>query len=153
MQTTDKAHGRVEKRELWASSELNGYVDFPHVGQVFVLRRTVQRRRAALPTVETSVGVTSLTADQASPARLLALSRGHWAIENGLHWVRDVTFDEDRSQVRTGDAPQILATLRNLVIGALRLAGATNIAAALRQLSLAPTATLRLLGLRRAQAP
>lgn len=115
---------------------------------MFVLRRTTLRRLASIPTVETSVGITSLTHDQASPERLLALSRGHWSIENGLHWVRDVTFDEDRSQVRTGHAPQMLASLRNVAIGLLRLAGATNIAAALRHLSRAPDKLLRLLGSR-----
>lgn len=149
-QTTDKAHGRLETRELWASSELNGYVDFPHVGQVLVVRRTVLRGRAVVPTVETSVGITSLTAARASAKRLLDLSRDHWAIENALHWVRDVTFDEDRSQVRTGHAPQILAAIRNTVVGVLRLAGATNIAAAIRHLTLSTTKMLRLLGLREA---
>lgn len=153
MQTTGKEHGRLETRELWASSELNDYVDFPHVGQVFLLRRTVKRGRGAGPTVETCVGITSLTPDAASPERLLALSRGHWSIENGLHWVRDVTFDEDRSQVRAGHAPQNLATLRNVVIGILRIAGATNIASALRTLSMAPAKALRLLGLRGALPP
>ena len=72
-------------------------------------------------------GITSLTSDRADAARLLALVRGHWAIENGLHWVREVTFDEDRSQVRTGAAPQVLAALRNTAIGLFRLAGATAI--------------------------
>jgi hypothetical protein len=92
-------------------------------------------------------GVTSLAPGQADPARLLALNRAHWAIENRLHWVRDVTFDEDRSQVRKGAGPHIMASLRNLVISLLRLAGAQNIARALRRCAWhAPTA-LRLIGL------
>ena len=74
--------------------------------------------------------VTSLVG--VSAERLYALARGHWGIENRLHWVRDVTFDEDRSQVRTGNAPQVMATLRNTVISLLRLTGATSIAKALR---------------------
>ncbi len=78
-------------------------------------------------------GVTSLSPAQASPARLLALVCAHWTIENRLHWVRDVTFDEDRSQVRRGAGPQVMATLRNLAISLLRLAGAPLIAPALRQ--------------------
>ena len=69
---------------------------------------------------------TSLPPADASPQRLLALWRGHWGIENRVHWVRDVTFDEDRSQVRTGSAPQIMAALRNLTISVMRLAGETN---------------------------
>jgi hypothetical protein len=76
--------------------------------------------------------ITSLSFAQARPARLADLLRGHWAIENGLHWVRDVTFAEDASQVRTGTAPQVMAALRNLVIGVLSRAGAVNLAAALR---------------------
>jgi predicted transposase YbfD/YdcC len=81
------------------------------------------------------------------PARLLALVRGQWEIENRLHWVRDVTFDEDRSQVRTGHAPRVMATLRNLAISVLRRAGATNIAAGLRWAGRNPTRALGLLGL------
>lgn len=80
-------------------------------------------------------GVTSLSPEKADAERLLALSRGHWEIENRLHWVRDVTFDEDRSQIRTKAGPRVFATLRNFAIGALRLSGYNNIAAGLRNLS------------------
>ena len=72
--------------------------------------------------------------------------RGHWGIENRVHWVRDVTFDEDRSQVRTGSAPQIMAALRNLTISVIRLAGETNIAAALRRHAVHPSRPLALIG-------
>ena len=76
--------------------------------------------------------ITSLTATQARPAELAAIIRGHWLIEDRLHWVRDVTYDEDRSQVRTGNGPRVMASLRNLAITVLRLTGETSIAAALR---------------------
>lgn len=92
-------------------------------------------------------GVTSLAPAQADPARLVALHRGHWAIENRLHWVRDVTFDEDRSQVRKGVGARVMATLRNLAISLCRLAGAANIAAALRACAYDPARPLRLIGL------
>jgi predicted transposase YbfD/YdcC len=82
--------------------------------------------------LETAYGVTSLNPAQANPARLLALSRGHWSIENRLHWVRDVTFDEDRSRVRRGRGAQVMATLRNLAVSLLRMAGARYIPSALR---------------------
>jgi hypothetical protein len=85
--------------------------------------------------------VTSLTFAQASPTRLSDLLRGHWAIENGLHYVRDVTFAEDASQLRTGNGPQVMACLRNLVIGALSHAGPVNLAA-LRQHARDPTRPL-----------
>ncbi len=96
---------------------------------------------------EVLYGITSLTPAAASPARLLALHRGHWAIENKVHYVRDRTFDEDRSQVRRRGAPQAMASLRNLAISVLRLAGADNIAAALRFCARKVRLTLRLLGL------
>jgi hypothetical protein len=103
------------------------------VGQVFCLRRTTTVLATGVTRIETVYGVTSLLPAQASPARLLALVRAHWTIENRLHWVRDVTFDEDRSQIRQGAGPQVMATLRNLAISLLRLAGAPLIAPALRQ--------------------
>jgi hypothetical protein len=96
--------------------------------------------------VELAYGVTSLTAAQAGPARLLRLVRGQWEIENRLHWVRDVTFDEDRSQVRAGHGPRVMASLRNLVIGLLRLAGHRSIARGVRWAGHAPIRALGLLG-------
>jgi len=124
-------HGdRLEVRELALSSDLNEWADWPGLAQVGRLR--CLRRRKAESTVETSYLITSLSPEQATPAQLLSLARGHWVIENKLHWVRDVTFDEDRCQIRTGAAPQVMAALRNLVIGLFRLSGVRNIAAALR---------------------
>jgi len=79
---------------------------------------------------------------------LLSLSRGHWSIENRLHWVRDVTFDEDRSQVRKGMGAQVMASLRNLAISLLRMAGARYIAPALRHCARFGSQALRLIGLR-----
>jgi hypothetical protein len=91
--------------------------------------------------------ITSLPFAQASPARLADLLRGHWAIENGLHYVRDVTFAEDGSRVRTGTGPQVMACLRNLVVGALCRAGPVNLAAALRHHSRDPHRPLATLGI------
>jgi hypothetical protein len=91
--------------------------------------------------------VTSLTPERADAARLLAVVRGHWSIENRSHWVRDVTFDEDRSQVRCGNIPQVMAALRNTVIGLMRWAGYTNMAAACRRFAAQPTAALHLIGI------
>ena len=91
--------------------------------------------------------VTSLAHAQASPARLADLLRGHWPIENGLHWVRDVTFTEDASQVRSGTAPQVMACLRNLAIGGAVPGGPVNLAAALRFHSRDPHRPLATLGI------
>jgi hypothetical protein len=91
--------------------------------------------------------ITSLGFAQARPARLADLLRGHWAIENGLHWIRDVTFAEDGSQVRTGTGPNVMASLRNLAIGVLCRAGPVNLAAALRHHSRDPRRPLATLGI------
>ena len=138
-------HGdRQERRRLRASSALNGYLEWPCLGQVCCMERT--RIRKGTRTVELAYAITSLTPEEAGPARLLRLWRGHWRIENRLHWVRDVTFDEDRSQVRTGAVPQVMAAFRNAVTGLLRRTGTRNIAAALRHYAWKPLAALNLLG-------
>jgi predicted transposase YbfD/YdcC len=120
--TRDRGHGRVELRTLKAVSV--GRFGFPHAAQVLEVTR--QRRgladhprRCKMVTV---YAITSLTNRQASPARLADLLRGHWAIE-ALHHLRDTTFAEDASQVRTGAAPHVMACLRNLAIGVLNQAG------------------------------
>ena len=97
---------------------------------------------------EVHFGVTNLRKNEADRKRLLELVRGHWSIENKLHWVRDVTFDEDRSQVRTGNALQMMAALRNIAISVLRLAGAKNIARATRHCAAHPHIAAGLLGVR-----
>ena len=132
----DKGHGRVEVRSLWTSTELCGYLDFPYAGQVFTVRREVTEIVAQKSCCETVQGLSSQPVERAAPACLLVLSRGHWTIENRLHGVRDVTFDEDRSRVRTGAGAQVMASLRNLAISLLRLAGARYVAPALRLIRL-----------------
>jgi predicted transposase YbfD/YdcC len=120
---------------------------FPHAAQVIQVtrkRRGLHTRRWRTVVV---YAVTSLTFAQASPARLADYLRGHWAIENGLHWVRDVTFAEDSSQVRTGAGPHVMATLRNLAIGVLSRAGPVNLAAALRHHARDPARPLTTLGI------
>ena len=136
---------RWEKRRLWASTALNEYLDWPGPGQVCCVERT--RRHKGRETVERAYAITSLPPERADAARLLGIWRGHWGIENRLHWVRDVVFGEDQSQVRTESAPQLLAALRNLVTGMLRLNGVKNIAATLRHYGWKPWETLTLIGL------
>jgi len=138
----------VEVRSIWTSTDLCGYLDFPYAAQVFTIRREVTQMVSQKSRSETVQGLSSLPAARATPAGLLELSRGHWTIENRLHWVRDVTFDEDRSRVRTGAGAQVMASLRNLAISLLRLAGARYIAPALRRCARSDPQTLRLIGLR-----
>lgn len=150
--SVDKGHGRLETREIWTSTELNGYIDFPHVGQVFCIRRTttdlagnvVKGRKSITDVV---YGLTSLTPLKGSPETVLAHNRSHWHVENRLHYVRDMTYDEDRSQVRKRNGPHAMATIRNVAISLLRLAGVQNIAVATRHLGRQAQRPLRLLGL------
>ncbi|MFB9452012.1 ISAs1 family transposase, partial [Dactylosporangium vinaceum] len=130
--TTDRGHGRREIRTLKILSVSTG-IDFPDAAQALQIRR--RRRPLDEPkrfTTETVYAITDLQAHQAKPWQLADWIRGHWTIENKVHWVRDVTYDEDRSQIRTGTGPQVMATLRNAAISVLRLDGTTNIAAANR---------------------
>jgi predicted transposase YbfD/YdcC len=145
--TRDRGHGRIELRTLKAVSVR--HFGFPHAAQVVQVTRKTRDLHASARRWRTVVvyAVTSLTFAQASPARLADLLRGHWAIENGLHYVRDVTFAEDASQVRAGTIPRAMASLRNLAIGILRRQGHRNIAAALRRNARDATRVLPLLGI------
>lgn len=138
-------HGdRVEVRRLWASAELVGYSNWPHLAQVCRTERIVHHQGRTRR--ELAYAVTSLSPQQADPARLLELWRGHWGVENRVFWVRDVTMDEDRCQIRTGSAPQIMAGLRNLVISLFRIGKEPNVAAALRRCATKPAYSLSLVG-------
>jgi len=145
--TLDLGHGRIEQRGLRTSDVLAGYSDWPGLAQVFQVERQVIIKKTGEVRTEVAAGVTSLAPERADAARLLALVRGQWHIENQSHWVRDVTFDEDRSQVRCGNIPQVMAALRNTIIGLMRWAGYTNMAAACRRFAAQPTAALHLIGI------
>jgi predicted transposase YbfD/YdcC len=145
--SVDIGHGHIEQRNLTTSAALVGYSDWPGLAQVFELGRHVIIQKTGEERVEVVYGVTSLSPARATPGRLLALVRGQWQIENQSPWVRDVTFDEDRSQVRCGNIPQVMAALRNTAIGLLRYAGYANIAAACRRLAAQPVQALALIGI------
>ena len=130
-QEINKEHGRLERRTIWVSNELKGYVDFPHTEQFFTLERHAECSNGERRN-ETVYGISSLTSGKASAQRLLELNRGHWEIENRVHYVRDMSFDEDRSRVRTGNGAQVMATLRNLVIAIIRILGFSYIPDATR---------------------
>ncbi len=140
----------MEVRRIWTSSELNGYLDFPYVAQVFVIRRETLNLVTGEFRAEMVYGLTSLSRGKAGPARLLALNRTHWGIENGLHWIRDWAFDEDRCRIRRGQGAHVMASLRNLAISLLRLGGASQIAPALRACARNRLRPLRLIGLQMA---
>ncbi len=162
-QVTGTGHGRKEKRTIQVM-DAPGHIAamFPHAAQVFLIERYVTRkvrkrkknsRKYKTVTIRSAVAalcITSLSAREAAPEHLAAYVRGHWCIENKIHWVRDVTFREDASRVRTASRPRVMATLRNLAIGLIRLAGHLKIAATIRKIKHDPHLLLAILGLRNA---
>jgi predicted transposase YbfD/YdcC len=146
-ETVDYGHGRLEERRLTTSLALVGYSDWPGLAQVFQIERRVTVKKSGTRRAEVVYGVTSLSPERARPEGLLRLVRQHWQIENKVHWVRDVTFDEDRSQVRCGSIPQVMAAFRNTAIGLMHWAGETSIASACRRFAAQPWSALALIGI------
>jgi predicted transposase YbfD/YdcC len=141
----DKGHGRITTRTIQvlpAPPDL----PFPHVNQVFLIERYVNDRRGQSISAVAALGVASPTPDQANPEDLAGYVREQWSIES-LHWIRDTLYQEDKSQTRTRSGPRIMATLRNLAISALRLAGRTDITQATRWASRYMARPFTILGL------
>lgn len=128
---TDRGNGKIVRRAIWVAPA-NG-IEFPGVAQVFRIRRDTFDHAGNRLSKEIVHGVTSLTTDQASPAFLAQLIRRHWGIENKSHWVRDTVYREDHQHAYAGTGAQVMATLRNLVLGLLRLAGITQITRTLQR--------------------
>lgn len=145
-ESLDKGHGRLEIRRLWATDALNDYLEFPYCGRVAKIERETKILKTQKVTRETAYVIFSRGLKQAKPDRLLELVRGHWSIENRLHWVRDYNYDEDRSQARTGSLPWMMASLRNLAISLLRCADHDQLAPAMRQMARKPHLAVRLIG-------
>lgn len=142
----EKGHGRTTVWQV-TTQPAQDWIGFPHAKQTIRLTRDRHDHKTGAKTREHVFAITSLTADQATPEQLAGYIRGHWGIENRLHWVRDVTYREDASQVRTGHGAHVMASVRNLAISIHRLAGATNIAEALRTAMRDPQIARRLTGL------
>ncbi|MGH3555165.1 MAG: ISAs1 family transposase, partial [Mycobacterium sp.] len=157
--TEEKGHGRRERRTIQAmDAPAHIRRRFPHARQVALIERYVTRtirvrrgKRWVRKQVKSAIAVfiiTSLDAREAAPVHLAGYVRSHWTIENKVHYVRDVTFREDASRVRTGPRPRIMATLRNLAIGLIRQAGYTKIAATIRRIKYDTALLLTILGLK-----
>ena len=144
-ETWDRRRGRCEHRQIRVSTEMNSYLapTWPQIQQVAELIRTVTRKGET--TQETVYLITDLPASLSTPSRLLSLNRGHWGIENRLHYVRDVCFGEDRSRISTGNAPQVLAALRNVVITLIHRTGSSQITASRRHFNAHPDLAFDLL--------
>ena len=147
-QAEGRGHAREEIRRIWVRDIPTGLLSdgFSLAVQAIRIERLVIR--LGKKSTEIVYAITSRPRATASAKKLAAFIRGHWSIENRVHYVRDVTFDEDRSRVRTADAPRVLASMRNLAIGVLRLAGTTNIAQGLRRCCFCLATTVSLLGKR-----
>jgi predicted transposase YbfD/YdcC len=135
---TPPDHGRIETRKIWTSTELNHYINFPHVGQAFVIERHCIEKKSGKCSLEIAYGITSRPPEQANPQRVLKTNRGHWSIENCCHYIIDWNYDEDRSRIRKGHGPENITRLRRFAIGVIKLKGARSVAQKMRQLTLNP---------------
>jgi predicted transposase YbfD/YdcC len=143
--TVNKGHGRREKRTIWTSTELNDYLDWPGVGQVFRIERVTWHEKHHGYTRQVVYGLTSLSPERASPKKLLALVRQYWEIETGLHYRRDVTLKEDATRLTLGNAGHTMAIVNNAIIGLCLQNGYPNLAQARRLFNAQPELALKLL--------
>lgn len=148
VKTLDKGHGRSEIRRLRSSDKLKGYVEFPNVERVFRIDRERTINKTGKKSDVREYGITSLTEKQADDKMLLEIIRGHWTIENRVHYVRDMAFDEDRSQVRTENGPRVMAIIRNLVMNILRMSKVMNITQCLRENAMNHSRIFEMLGMK-----
>lgn len=128
-------HGRIEIRKIWTTNQLNGYLNFPHVGQAFVIERHCTDKKTGECSSELAYGITSRSPEQADPQRILNTNRGHWSIENSCHYILDWNYDEDRSRISTGYGPENITRLRRFAIGVIKSKGVRSVAQKMRQLT------------------
>jgi predicted transposase YbfD/YdcC len=129
-------HGRIEVRKIWTTSELNHYLDFPHVGQAFVIERYFTDKKSGKYSRDVAYGITSQPPGQADAPSVLATNRGHWSIENSCHYILDWNYDEDRSRIRTGHGPENMTRLRRFAISIIKAQkGVRSVAQKMRQLT------------------
>ena len=127
-------HGRIEIRRIWTTTKLNGYLNFPHVGQAFVIQRESTNKKTGQYSCEIAYGITSRTPEQADPQRVLATNRGHWSIENCCHYIIDWNYDEDRSRIRKGLSPENITRLRRFAISIIKSKGVRSVSQKMRQI-------------------
>jgi len=113
-------HGRIETRKVWTTSELNGYLNFPHVGQAFAIEREFVNKKTGKVSKDIAYGITSRKKEEADAERILKVNRGHWTIENCCHYILDWNYDEDRSRIRTGYGPENITRLRKFAISVIK---------------------------------
>ena len=129
-------HGRIETRKIWLSTDLNEYLDFPYVGQIFMIERTTINKKCGKESNEIAYGITSKTPDLASAEQVLQDNRGHWCIENTCHYIIDWNYDEDRGRIRTGNGPENITRLRRFAVGIIKSKKVRSVSQKMRQLLL-----------------
>ena len=134
--TTDGDHGRIETRKIWVTTELNHYLNFPHVGQAFMVERRTINKKSGKERREITYGITSKPPDVANAQQVLQDNRSHWAIENSCHYIIDWNYDEDRSRIRCGHGPENVTRLRRFAISIITSKGSRSVAQKMRELTM-----------------
>ena len=129
-------HGRIETRNIWVSTALNDYLNFPHVAQAFRVERITCYKKSGKQTRDVAYGITSKPPELASAAQVLRDNREHWSIENSCHCIIDWTYDEDRSRIQTGFGPENMTRLRRFAVGLIKSKGVRSVAQKMRELTL-----------------
>lgn len=128
------AHGRLESRSIWTSTQLNGYLNFPCVGQVFAIQRHTIIKKTGKETSEIAYGLTSHSPVCANAKQVLKFNRGHWGVESH-HFVLDWNWNEDRCAIRTGHGPENITRLRRFAIGLIKAISKDSVASTIRKLA------------------
>jgi len=129
-------HGRIETRKIWTTSQLNSYLDFPHVGQAFAIQREfIDKKTGKVSSKELVYGITSRKNGEADAEKILKVVRGHWSIENSCHYILDWNYDEDRCRIRTGNGPENITRLRRFAISVIKSKKVYSVAQKMRELS------------------
>jgi len=132
--TIDCAHGRIETRNIWTTTKLNSYLDFPYVGQAFAIERNVTHKKTSKQSRELIYGITSQSPVDATPLNVLQSNRNHWCIENSCHYILDWNYDEDRCLIRTGFGPENITRLRRFAISIIKRVSSKGVAETIRDL-------------------
>lgn len=133
--TQDFNHGRIETRKIWTTTDLNNYLLFPYVGQVFMIERKTINKKSGKQSKDVAYGITSKTPDLANAGKVLQDNRGHWSIENKCHYIIDWNYDEDRSRISKGYGPENMTRLRRFAIGIIKSKNVPNVAQKMRSLT------------------
>lgn len=133
---TNHGHGRIETRRIWVTTQLNGYLDFPYVGQAFMIERQVIQKKSGKTSCETAYGITSQAECDATAIDILRTNRNHWCIENSCHYILDWSYDEDRCRIRTQHGPENISRIRRFAIGVIKAISARGVTETMRDLTM-----------------